>query len=81
MSVYLDARNEGPPPEKRRNSDTVSTDEEWKAMISFPSRKRFANSISSIWAEYTAYDVWQRLEERIGAQRESEIMLRQQQMK
>ena len=35
MSVYLDARTEGEPPEKRRNSDTVSIDEERKAMIWF----------------------------------------------
>jgi hypothetical protein len=83
MSVYLDARSEGAPPEKRRNPTTVSTDEERKAMIWFSVSEKIRQQhlLDLAGAEYTSYDVWQRLEERAGGRREfatmSEIMLRQ----
>jgi hypothetical protein len=56
MSVYLDARNEGVPPEKRRNSDTVSTDKERKAMIWFSVSEKIRQQhlLDLAGAEYTA---------------------------
>jgi hypothetical protein len=67
MSVCLNARNEGAPPEKRRNSDTVSTDEERKAMVWFSVSEKIRQQdlLDLAGAEYTAYDERRGLE--VGA--------------